>query len=475
MRYTRLHILWLLLLGSLSILTANGFCDEPGTTRMGWPLPMSSEKCWQKLPKALDGNGQELPTWARMLAQEMPKTAAAFLELDLAQRTLSPVEPKLRAAMRWIAARDNCCSYAMATAQADAKRSGATVEQILSLATERQARWSENERVALLFAHLMTVDSDSITDELFDDLVRRFDKRQVASMVLLLAYSNFQDRFLNCLGAPLEETGPMPPVKLKFAPDELVSKTTPPSRGTPKVPGSEANGTADVIEDASGFTWLSYPQLQDRLNKQRQRKTRLPIPEWDTFSSNLPKGLMDKPSDIVWYRIAFGYAHELAVPFEIYMRTAGSEVATNWDRLFGNCIFWMVTDAIKCPYCMGHCEMNWEVAGLEQNQIAELSQQLAGSDWSNFTIPQQHALAFARSLTQKPCDVNRHHLDLLREGFGQQQAFFIALNASRYNYMTRISNGFQLTLESENPFWDYYKMKTPDSTIQKTQTTGDAK
>lgn len=279
MRYIQLHKVWLLLLASLSILTANGFCDEPGTTSMGWPLPMSSEQCWKKLPRALDGNGQELPTWARMLAQEMPKTAAAFLELDLAQRTLSPVEPKLRAAMRWIAARDNCCSYAMATAQADAKRSGATVEQFQSLATERQTLWSENERAALLFAHLMTVDSDSITDEVFDDLVGRFNARQVASMVLLLAYSNFQDRFLNCLGAPLEETGPMPPVKLKFAPDELVSKTTPPSRGTPKSPGSEANGTQVVIGDASDFTWLSYPQLQERLKKQRQRKTRLPIPD----------------------------------------------------------------------------------------------------------------------------------------------------------------------------------------------------
>lgn len=43
----------------------------------------------------------------------------------------------------------------------------------------------------------------------------------------------------------------------------------------------------------------------------------------------LPKGLMEKPSDIVWYKIAFGYADELAVPFEIYMRTAGAEVSAN--------------------------------------------------------------------------------------------------------------------------------------------------
>ena len=33
------------------------------------------------------------------------------------------------------------------------------------------------------------------------------------------------------------------------------------------------------------------------------------------------------------------------------------------------------------------------------------------------------------------------------------------LNASRYNYMTRISNGFQLKLERENVFYDYYNTK----------------
>ena len=35
------------------------------------------------------------------------------------------------------------------------------------------------------------------------------------------------------------------------------------------------------------------------------------------------------------------------------------------------------------------------------------------------------------------------------------------LNASRYHYMTRISNGFQLKLERENVFYDYYNTKPP--------------
>ncbi len=462
-----MKITGLALIGAVTIgllCAGNGYTADGDAklTSMGWPLPMSDDECWKVLPKATEGSGAALPSWAKMLAREMPRTAAAFLELDLAQRTASPVDPKLRAAMRWVSANANGSPYAKSVAKADALRAGVTEQQWQSLESKERKLWNDRERTALEFAYQMTVDSDGVTDALFQDVVKAFDERQAASMVLLMAYSNFQDRLLNCLGAPLEEGGPMPPVKVRFAPEGLVSQTTPPSNKPPKIPGSDSGDqTKDIIADDAPNTWLPYPQLQERLEKQRKRATRLRIPNWEEFASKLPKGLMEKPSDIVWYKIAFGYAHELAVPFEIYMRTAGSEVSVNWDRLFGNCIFWIVTDAIKCPYCMGHCEMNWEVAGLNSEEIAEISRQLAGDDWSKFTIPQQQALAFARKLTLRPATIDRKDMDMLREGFGEQRAFFIALNASRYNYMTRISNGFQLTLESDNPFWDYYKMKPP--------------
>ena len=107
---------------------------------------------------------------------------------------------------------------------------------------------------------------------------------------------------------------------------------------------------------------------------------------------------------------------------------------------------------------MGHCEMNWEVAGLSTEAIANRSRILAGDDWSDFTPAEQAALSFARKLTKTPGQINQDDIQILREGFGDQRALFIMLNSSRYNYMTRISNGFQLTLESENVFWDYYNL-----------------
>jgi len=419
-----------------------------------FPL-LSDAEAWQRLPATTQGGGQPLPTWIRMLAGEMPRAAAALLELDVAQRTKSPVPPDLRAAMRWVAAHANQCAYAEAYAVFDALRAGAEKGKIEGLSRDGYPGWSPEDQAALRFAHNMTVDSDAVTDADFAELVKQFGERQAASMVLLMAYANFQDRFLLCLAAPLEPGGPIPPAAISFDPAGFVTKTTPPPP-LKKSALAKPTGT-DAVDDDSDWSMMSYEKLQDRLEAQRRKPTRLRIPPWDEVSRNLPEGLIKKPSDIVWYRIVFGYAPELAVPFEVFMRTAGAEGSSKWDRVFGQGLFWVTTRAVKCPYCMGHCEMNWEVAGLNQDDIAERSRLLAGDDWSSFSAADQHAFAFARKLTKSPGRINDADVEGLIKDF-PDRAMLLMLNASRYHYMTRISNGFQLTLERENVFYDYYNV-----------------
>ncbi len=419
--------------------------------------PSSDAEAWKRLPAAVKGTGQPLPVWARMLAGEVPRTTAAFLQLDLAQRTRSPLDPKLRAAMRWVAAHANRCSYAEAYASADARRAGLDDARIEALSRDGYPGWSDADRAALGFARKMTVDSDSVTDAEFAALVKHFGENRAASMVLLMAYANFQDRVLLCLGAAVEPGGPLPPVDVAFDPASFTTKTTPPPPPV-KSPLPKPSGR-DLVEDDPRWLEASYDTLQGRLEAQRRKPTRLRIPAWDEVARNLPPGLINRPSDIVWYRIVFGYAPELAVPFEIYMRTAGAEAGPKWDRIFGQGLFWVTTKAVKCPYCMGHCEMNWEVAGLTKDEIAERSRLLAGDDWSSFPAAEQHAYGFARKLTSTPWTIADDELDVLKRDFGLDRAVLVVLNASRYHYMTRISNGFQLTLERENVFYDYYNTK----------------
>ena len=68
---------------------------------------LSDAECWKRMPPAESGGGQPLPSWAKAVAVRLPRTAATMLELDLAQRTKSPLDPVLRAKMRWVIARAN--------------------------------------------------------------------------------------------------------------------------------------------------------------------------------------------------------------------------------------------------------------------------------------------------------------------------------------------------------------------------------
>ncbi len=425
---------------------------------------LSDAEAWERLPSAAMGSGQPLPSWARMLAGELPRATAAFLQVDYAlQRTCRALCRALRcAAMRWVAAHANQCAYAEACAAGDARRAGLDEARLKALSESEYPGWSAGQRAALEFALKMTVDSDTVSDAEFARLVDHFGPKQAASMVLLLAYSNFQDRLLLCLRAPIEPEGPTLPVDVTFADEALASQTTPPP-DFKKTPLPKPTGH-DLVEDDPDWTTLSYTALQDRLEAQRRRPTRLRVPGWDEVARNLPEGFMDRPTDIVWYRIVLGYAPELAVPFELFMRTAGAECSPKWDRIFGQSLFWVTTRAVKCPYCMGHCEMNWEVAGLNAAEIAERSSLLAGDDWSSFTPAEQHVLkALARTLTRTPWKISDEELSELQHDFGPDRALIVMLNACRYHYMTRISNGFQLTLERENVFYDFYDVKVPSA------------
>lgn len=169
---------------------------------------------------------------------------------------------------------------------------------------------------------------------------------------------------------------------------------------------------------------------------------------------------MKRPSDIVWYRIVFGYAPDLAVPYEVFMRTAGAEAAPKFDRIFGGSLFWVVTKAIKCPYCMGHCEMNREVAGLTRDEIAERSRLLAGDDWSSFPAAEQRAYAYARRLSKTPWELTNAEYAALEKDLGPDAAMATFWWLCRGLYMTRVSDGFQLPLERDNVFMEFFKAPT---------------
>ena len=110
-----------------------------------------------------------------------------------------------------------------------------------------------------------------------------------------------------------------------------------------------------------------------------------------------------RPTRIVWNLVCSGYVPELAVPWSVATRTMWAEAKP--DRVFEESLFWVQTRAIRCNYCMGHCEMLLEVAGLDKDAVAERTRRLAGDDWSAFPPAEQRAYAYARKLTKTPWEL----------------------------------------------------------------------
>jgi alkylhydroperoxidase family enzyme len=412
---------------------------------------LSDAECWKRMPPAESGGGQPLPNWAKAVAVHLPRTAASMLELDLAQRMKSPLDPVLRAKMRWVIARANRCAYSEAYSLADLARISDDTAVARSL-TGDPARWPEADREPLQFALLLTIEAPAVPDELFARLRARFGDKRVAAMVLLAAYGNFQDRIVLGLALPIEAGGPLPPLQVKFAPGAF--QPTPLLPPQTEVPALLTSGTT-VIERDPEWSALTFDELQSRLEKQRGRTPRLPIPTWDEVKKNLPPTIAARPTRIVWNLVCSGYVPELAIPWSVGTRTMWAEAKA--DRVFEESLFWVQTRSIRCNYCMGHCEMLLEVAGLDKGAVAERTRRLAGDDWSCFPPAEQRAYAYARKLTKTPWQLTPADYKSLEQDLGPKQAMATFWWLCRGLYMTRVSDGFQLPLERDNVFADFFK------------------
>ena len=241
--------------------------DEPVPNRpaerrdRGLPV-LSDEEAWKRLPKAERGGGQPLPSWARALADALPRTTAAMLELDYRQRALSPLDARLRAKVRWTAAHADRCAYTEAVALADLGRAGSSAAERAAL-IDGSPDAPDAEKAALTFARKMTLSADAVADDEVTELRRLYGDEKVVALVLLLAYSNFQDRLILALGVP-PEPGDPPPLDVRFVRDGP-APAVPPRR-----PPEAAHGI-DVETTVADPDWkqLDFDALQKRMDGQR--------------------------------------------------------------------------------------------------------------------------------------------------------------------------------------------------------------
>jgi hypothetical protein len=299
---------------------------------------LSNDDAWRRLPGAPAAD-EPLPAWARMLAGPLPKTTALMLELDAAHRTGDRLDPVLRARMRWAAADANRCAYARAAAEADLRRAGA--------ADPNPADLPESGRLAITFARKLAEDAASVTDEDVKRLVELHGDEKVVAMVALIAHACFQDRLLLPLDPPVEPDGPPPPVTAHFP--HTRSPAAPPPNTAATAPAPATTTGPNLGPTDPGWRAKSFADLQAGLEKQRDRKARVRIPDWKEVDARVgPDSWVRRWPRVVWGLVCYAHQPELS---DLWFDTVDAfRQETKFDRFVAQDMFWVVTRALDCFY-----------------------------------------------------------------------------------------------------------------------------
>ncbi|HET6878525.1 MAG TPA: hypothetical protein VFI31_00030 [Pirellulales bacterium] len=311
------------------------------------PVPDDNE-AWARLPPLERGERQPLPVWARILADSLPRTTAAMLELDALHRAHSPLGTALSAKVRRTVAEANRCAYGTSFAEADLQ--GAAVDESAptpprGASTGPREKERDQERFVLTFARRLTLAADTITDEEVARLSDMLGERKLVALVLLVAHANFQDRLLLALGTVSDLGEPLPPFVGRFAKVDKEAIAVP-ERTLPE-PAS-AMLVPNRIDDPE-WRSLDFAALQRTLDKQRQRAGRIAVPAWEDVIRTIPEDQRPKhPVRILWTLVCRGYQPELAAGWSACTRIFAEE--SKQDRVFEESVFWIVTRTIHCFY-----------------------------------------------------------------------------------------------------------------------------
>lgn len=297
---------------------------------------LTNEEAWKRFPGA-PKTVQALPAWARLLAGPLPLTTARMLELDAMHRTGSQLDSRIRGLVRWSAADANRCDYAKAVAVADLRRSGVTESELQALNGDT-SRLTPAEQAAMAFARKMMHAAHAVTDEETEHLSVLLGEERFVALVALVAHASFQDRLFLATNVQIEPGGTLPPLAVTF------DKPKPPPPANRAASATKLETPAPGI--AIGPEWL---RLQERLDEQRARHGRIRVPSRE----EVLKRIGDKhpaawQAGILWSRVCYGFQPELT---DAWFACSGAfRQEAKLDRVFEQCVFWVVTQSLNCFY-----------------------------------------------------------------------------------------------------------------------------
>ncbi len=182
---------------------------------------------------------------------------------------------------------------------------------------------------------------------------------------------------------------------------------------------------------------LTRPEMKVLLEDMKTRKPRIPLPELTAEEKEKlgeRGGGYEARIRALYMPEGSGTAFGIGRPAGAGERAPDPNVTL--DNKFKVQLFWIVSRANNCQYCLGHQESKLLGAGMTEDEIAALD-----GDWAGHTPAQQAAYAFARKFTFEPHTMTDADIDGLRKHYKDMQILEMVLSMAGNNAINRWKEG----------------------------------
>ncbi len=180
---------------------------------------------------------------------------------------------------------------------------------------------------------------------------------------------------------------------------------------------------------------LTRPEMKKLLEDVKVRTPRIPLPELtDKDREQLGDRAENYETRLRLHFLAGGDQTQGSRQTGRGMRPQDPKMTL--DNGFKVELFWIVSRANNCQYCLGHQESKLLGAGRSEDRIASLD-----GDWSEFTPAERTAFAFARKFTYQPHLLSDSDIESLKSHYTDEQIIEMLLSMAWNNSINRWKEG----------------------------------
>jgi uncharacterized peroxidase-related enzyme len=145
---------------------------------------------------SLEARSKQANPFFRAMANR-PEVLKSFVPLYGAVVGPGSVDRRIKVLVYLVSSLANECAFCIASNMPGARKAGITEEQIEALKNEQDESFSEPERAAIRYARELTLTAGAEVAR--EEMFRHFTHEQVVEITLVIAMSNFTNRFNNGL------------------------------------------------------------------------------------------------------------------------------------------------------------------------------------------------------------------------------------------------------------------------------------